>query len=79
MMMFLIGSAATVAGVIISYRLLSPQDSGISQANGVAGIFTGTYFGGGVNLSAIALQYGVNKNGNLFTAVNAINNEITIV
>ncbi len=76
MLMFFIGAAASIAGVIISYRIVSPQHH-ISQAYAVAGMFTGTYIGGGANLSAVALQYGVNKNGNLFAAVNAVDNIIT--
>ena len=76
MLMFFIGAAASIAGVIISYRIVSPQHH-IGQAYAVAGMFTGTYIGGGANLSAVALQYGVNKNGNLFAAVNAVDNIIT--
>ena len=77
LMMFLIGSAATVIAVILSYRLLSPQHHQVSQAYAVAGMFAGTYTGGGANLSAVALQYEVNKNGNLFAAVNAVDNIMT--
>ncbi len=78
MLMFFIGAAASIAGVIISYRIVSPQHH-IGQAYAVAGMFTGTYIGGGANLSAVALQYGVNKKGNLFAAVNAVDNIITAV
>ena len=77
MLMFLVGAAASVAAVVISYRIVSPQRHHVSQAYAVAGMFTGTYIGGGANLSAVALQYGVNKNGNLFAAVNAVDNIIT--
>ena len=42
-------------------------------------MFTGTYIGGSVNLNAVALQYGVAKNGTLFAAINAADNIITTI
>ena len=45
----------------------------------VAGMFTGTYIGGSVNLNAVALQYGVTKSGTLFAAINAADNIITTI
>ena len=74
MIMFLVGSVGTIAGVVIGYFLLSPQHHGVDLAHGVAGMYTGTYIGGSANLNAIALQYEVNKNGTLFAAVNAVDN-----
>ena len=79
LMMFFLGSAATVAAVIISYKIVSPQNHHVSQAYAVAGMFTGTYSGGSANLSAVALAYGVNKNGNLFAAINAVDNIVSTV
>ena len=60
-MMFLIGSATTIAGVIIGYEILSPQRHGIHLSYAVAGMYTGTYIGGSANLNAVAVAYGVNK------------------
>lgn len=71
--MFLIGAAASMAGVLISYWLISPQHH-ISNASAIAGMFTGTYIGGSVNLNAVAIQYGVQKDGTLYAAVNAVDN-----
>src|SRR5678810_540578 len=75
--MFLIGSAATIAGVVIGYFILSPQHHDINHAYAVAGMYTGTYIGGSANLNAVALEYGVNKEGTLFAAINAADNIIT--
>ncbi|MDQ6814580.1 MAG: DUF819 family protein, partial [Bacteroidota bacterium] len=75
--MFFIGSAATVAGVLVSYRFLAPQHHNIDRAFAIAGMYTGTYIGGSANLNAIAMQYGVVKNGTLFAAVNAADNIIS--
>jgi len=76
---FSLGALATMAGVWVSYRLIAPQDHGVEKAFAVAGMFTGTYIGGSVNLNAVALQYGVGKNGTLFAAINAADNIITTV
>ena len=77
--MFLIGSAATIAGVLIGYYVLSPQHHNINHANAVAGMYTGTYTGGSANLNAVALEYGVNKEGTLFAAINAADNIISTI
>ena len=79
MTMFLIGSACTIAGVIIGYKIVNPQQHHINFANAVAGMYTGTYIGGSANLNAVALEYGVNKDGTLFAAVNAADNIITAI
>lgn len=77
LVLFGIGATATMAGAIISYHLLAPPAHGIQQGFAVAGMFTGTYIGGSINLNAIALHYGVGKDGTLFAAINAADNVIT--
>jgi|GEM_PF-2686818 len=77
--MFLVGALATVAGILISYHFIEPQNHGIQKAFAVAAMYTGSYIGGVANLNAVALQYEVTKNGTLFAAVNAADNIITIV
>jgi len=77
LVLFGIGGAATMAGAIISYHLLAPPAHGIPQGFAIAGMFTGTYIGGSVNLNAVALHYGVGKDGTLFAAINAADNVIT--
>ncbi len=79
LLMFSLGAAATMVGVLVSYHLIAPQDHGVEKANAVAGMFTGTYIGGSVNLNAVALQYGVGKSGTLFAAINAADNIITTI
>lgn len=74
--MFLIGAGATIAGALIGYWLISPQQH-MPNAPAIAGMFTGTYIGGSVNLNAVALQYGVQKDGTLYAAVNAVDNILT--
>lgn len=75
--MFLLGAATTMAGTLIAWYIIAPQHHGVGSAYAVAGMFTGTYIGGSANLNAVAIQYGVIKNGTLFAAINAADNIIT--
>ncbi|HEX5652036.1 MAG TPA: DUF819 family protein, partial [Chitinophagaceae bacterium] len=78
-LLFLLGAAGTIIGVVIGYFLLSPQHHGINLAHAVAGMYTGTYTGGSANLNAVALEYGANKDGTLFAAINAADNIISTI
>ena len=42
-------------------------------------MFVGTYVGGSANFQALALQYEVNKEGNLFLAANLVDSAMTMV
>ena len=75
--MFLIGSVGTIIGVFTSVWVFSaPQTIG-KLYYALAGMFTGTYIGGGINFHAVALHYGVSKAGNLFVAATAADNIMT--
>jgi len=64
---FIIGSAAVVAGTIIGVAVL---DLGPNEAE-LAGIFTGTYIGGGLNFAAVAEATGMQESTELTAAVAA--------
>uniref|UniRef100_UPI004047C881 DUF819 family protein n=3 Tax=Algoriphagus sp. TaxID=1872435 RepID=UPI004047C881 len=72
--MFLLGSFATVIGVLVAWLLVQPAAAIGPLAPALAGMFTGTYIGGSVNFSAIALHYQVNEAGNLFAAATVVDN-----
>ncbi len=74
--MFLLGSMATVIGVLVSWFLVKPAVQIGDLAPAVAGMFTGTYIGGSINFNAIALNYEVNQNGNLYAAATVVDNLI---
>lgn len=75
--MFLVGSLGTVIGVFVSvWAFAAPQTVG-KLYYALAGMFTGTYIGGGINFHAVALHYGVSKAGNLFVAATAADNIMT--
>ncbi len=58
MVIFLIGSAGTVAGAFLAYALLH---SYIPELAGVAAMMTGSYIGGGVNFAALATEFQVGE------------------
>jgi uncharacterized membrane protein len=69
---FIIGSATVVAGTIVSLSLfdLGPYEKEL------AGIFTGTYIGGGLNFAAVSEATGMQGNS-LLAAAYAADNVIT--
>jgi uncharacterized membrane protein len=69
---FIIGSATVVAGTIVSLSLfdLGPYETEL------AGIFTGTYIGGGLNFAAVSEATGMQGNS-LLAAAYAADNVIT--
>ena len=69
---FVIGGASVVAGVLIGVSLF---DLGPDEAK-LAGIFTGTYIGGGLNFAAVAEATGMQDN-NMLTAAVAADQVIT--
>ena len=79
LMMFGLGALATMAGSLAGFYIIAPEQNGIPHGPVLAGMFTGTYIGGSVNLNAIALQYGVTKEGILFAALNAADNIVTTI
>lgn len=76
MMMFFLGSLATVIGVLVSWYLVNPAVQIGDLAPAIAGMFTGTYIGGSINFNAIALHYEVNQSGNLYAAATVVDNLI---
>jgi uncharacterized membrane protein len=66
---FIIGSASVVAGVFIGAAML---DLGPNEAE-LAGIFTGTYIGGGLNFAAVAEASGMQDGSVLAGAIAADN------
>lgn len=72
--MFLIGAAGTMAGVILGMWLIDGQTAIGDLYRPLGGMFAGTYVGGSVNFNAVALHYGVAKEGALFAGSVAVDN-----
>lgn len=77
--LFLIGSLATVLGILAAWYLLSPQDVLGDDGTIIAGMLTGTYTGGSVNFNAIALEYDFQERGVLYAGTIAVDNVVTTV
>lgn len=76
---FLIGSAGTLLGVVTGMWVVSGQESLGEFYRAIAGMFAGTYTGGGINFNAIALHYQITKQGALFAGAVAVDNIMTTI
>jgi uncharacterized membrane protein len=77
--LFLIGSLATVIGILVSWYLISPQNILGDDGKILAGMLTGTYTGGSVNFNAVALAYDFQERGILYAGAIAVDNVITAI
>ncbi len=74
---FLLGTLGTIVGAIAGiWAIKGPQGFG-EFYYALGGMFTGTYIGGSSNFNAIALHYGINKEGHLYASATAIDNILT--
>lgn len=76
LLMFLLGGAGTILGVVIAWFLVQPQMAIGPLAHAISGMFTGTYIGGSINFNAVALHYDVNLDAELFAASTVVDNLI---
>ena len=77
--LFLIGSVATVAGILISWYVVGPKTVLGEDAKILAGMLTGTYTGGSVNFNAVALAYDFQEKGTLYAGAIAVDNVVTAI
>jgi len=75
--LFLIGSLATVLGILAAWYFTNPQEVLGEDANIIAGMLTGTYTGGSVNFNAVALEYDFQEKGALYAGTIAVDNVVT--
>jgi uncharacterized membrane protein len=74
--LFLIGSAGIMLGAFVGASVV-PLDSLGRLHAALGGMFVGTYTGGSINFNAIALEYGVMREGGLYTGAVAVDNVVT--
>jgi len=79
LIMFLIGTVGTTAGVFLATFLIpdAPVFDGVYAP--LAGMFAGTYTGGSLNFNAVALHYEVVENGLVFASAIAVDNIVTTI
>ena len=76
---FFLGALGTFLGVWIA-NAVTPIAGMIGAAHApLAGMFTGTYTGGGANFNAVALAYDITRDGGLYTAATVVDNVMTDV
>jgi uncharacterized membrane protein len=79
LLIFLLGSLASVIGVLVAWLVINPAAEIGDLAPAVAGMYAGTYIGGSINFNAIALHYKVNEAGNLYAAATVVDNLVGTV
>jgi uncharacterized membrane protein len=79
LILFFVGSLATVIAVFIAMYIVSPEKLLGESAPAIAGMIAGTYTGGSVNFNAIALHYKINEEGILFAGTVAADNIMTTI
>lgn len=77
--MFLIGSAGTVAGVVLGLQLVDAPETIGELFPAIGGMFVATYTGGSINFNAVALHFKVTEHGSLYTGALAVDNIMTSV
>ncbi|MFT7667969.1 MAG: putative membrane protein [Planctomycetota bacterium] len=78
-LLFLIGSLGTALGVIVGMHTVGGKEAIGELYYAIAGMFVGTYTGGSVNFNAIALEYGVVKEGGLYAGAAAVDSLMTTI
>jgi uncharacterized membrane protein len=75
---FLLGAVGTAIGVLAAASL-TPLGAmlGRSDAAALAGMYAGTYIGGSANFNAVAIGYGIGRDGGLYTAATVVDNVMT--
>jgi len=79
LLLFLIGSVATIAGVFLAMQLPGADSLMGDAPHALAGMFAATYIGGGLNFNAVALHYGISEQGTLFAAATVADNILSAV
>ena len=74
--LFLVGSAGIMLGAFLGAALIPLETLGPLRA-ALGGMFVGTYTGGSINFNAIALEYGIVREGGLYAGAVAVDNVVT--
>lgn len=76
---FSLGALGTMVGVTVALQLIDYQAVFGERYAAIAGMMTGTYTGGSANFNAIALEYGMVKEGAIFTGIVVADNIMTTI
>jgi len=78
-LLFLLGSIGTVIGVLVGLRLVGGNDAFGEMTFALGGMFVGTYTGGSINFNAVAIEYGVVKDGLLYAGASVVDSGMTTI
>jgi uncharacterized membrane protein len=78
-LLFLVGSFGTVGGVMLGMWAIGGSELLGDSYAVLAGMFAGTYTGGSINFNAVALHYGIVREGGLYAGAVAVDNVITTI
>lgn len=78
-LLFLMGAAGTSLGVVAGMQVVGGEEAFGELFYALGGMFVGTYTGGSVNFNAIALEYGVVKEGALYAGAAAVDSFMTTI
>ncbi|MFY0591129.1 DUF819 domain-containing protein [Roseivirga sp.] len=76
---FSLGALGTMFGVVVALQLVDYRAVFGENYAAIAGMMTGTYTGGSANFNAIALEYGMLKEGAVFTGIVVADNIMTTI
>lgn len=79
LLLFMVGAAGTMVGVFAAMSLVGGARAFGESYRALGGMFVGTYIGGSINFNAIALEYGVVKDGLLYAGSAAVDSAMTTV
>jgi uncharacterized membrane protein len=77
--LFLLGSVGTLLGVMAGMTLVGGARAFGDLYYALGGMFVGTYTGGSINFNAVALEYGVVQDGNLYAGAAVVDSAMTTV
>jgi len=78
-LLFLLGSAGTLAGVLVGMWAIGGSAAFGDLHYALGGMFVATYVGGSINFNAVALHYGVAEHGPLFAGASVADSAMTTV
>ena len=76
---FFVGAAGTMLGVLIALQFIDYQAVFGEHYQAIAGMMTGTYVGGSANFNALAIHYGMLREGAEYTGIVVADNIVTAV
>jgi uncharacterized membrane protein len=79
LVLFLLGAGGTFLGVLVGMFLLGGGGVLGPLHAALGGMYVGTYVGGSINFNAVALEYGVMRDGGLFAGAAVVDNVATTV